>query len=188
MKLNLAFAIGAGLFAAGYYYFGQTQKPAEHYVATTTALDVATDMPTETKRPVAFWTQQERIFKGETLVLNFHAPNPEYLGVIAPDGKFFFVVFPQELSEGNLKPLVDSKTFRHMSSLSIATHKLKADPYIYGVYENRPVFTKSGIYTFILGDNLHAHDSDEVHRLKIRYTHQKRSAQPVSEPVAGVTP
>lgn len=97
-------------------------------------------------------------------------------------------MFPQELSEGNLKPLVDSKSFRNMSSLSVVTHKLKADPYTYGVYENRPVFTQSGIYTFVLGDNLHAHDVDEVYRLQIKYTHQKRSSQSTSEPVASVTP
>lgn len=97
------------------------------------------------------WTDTTTVYKGETFTLHFTTPNPPYLGVIDPKGRFFYIVFPKENSFGNLVPLVDSDRFAAMSSLAICTGELKADPYTYGVYENQPVFTCSGVYTFILG-------------------------------------
>lgn len=122
------------------------------------------------------WAEKTSLCQGETLELRFQAPNAPYLGVIDPAGKFFYVVFPAELSVGNLKPLVDSREFERLAALSISLADFKADPYTYGVVENQPVFTCSGTYTFLLGENLHTEDAaaSGIERVSIQYQHQPR--------------
>ena len=122
------------------------------------------------------WTNNSTLYKGETLELQFTAPNAPYLGVTDPQGHFFYVVFPRETAIGKLKPLVDSKRFSSLESLRIPTSSFKADPYIYGVYTNQPVFTQSGTYTFVLGENLHIDDPESIDKVTVRYVHGKRPA------------
>lgn len=127
------------------------------------------------------WVENEQAFLGETILLRFQTPHPQFLGVVDPDGKFFYIVFPAASAVGNLTPLVDSKAFVRLDRLEISTAQLKADPYKYGVTENQPVFTKSGAYAFILGDNLHTDDPTTMHRVKVKYKH---TARPVATPTA----
>lgn len=129
-----------------------------------------------TDRAPKMWVENDQAFLGETIMLRFQTPHPQFLGVVDPDGKFFYIVFPASQSVGNLTPLVDSKAFSRLDRLEISTTNLKADPYKYGVTENQPVFTKSGSYAFILGDNLHADDPTTMHRVKVKYKHTVRPA------------
>ena len=115
------------------------------------------------------WTDQSTVFSGETLQLHFEVPHELYLGVIDPKGHFFYVVFPAENGVGKLQPLVPSEQFTTLKTLTINTLTFKADPYTYGVLENQPVFTQSGTYRFLLGDNLHVDDEDFLTVLKINY-------------------
>lgn len=116
------------------------------------------------------------VYKGESVELHFTAPNAPYLGVIDPDGKFFYVVFPAADAVGKLRPLVDSEKFVRINTLKISTATLKADPYTYGVYENQPVFTKSGTYRFICGENLHVDDEEALQVVLVHYKHVARPA------------
>ena len=120
------------------------------------------------------WTKSTTLYKGETFRLHFSTPHPQYLGVIDPDGHFFYVVFPKESGAGNLKPFVSSERFESMKTLKIKTSNFKADPYTYGVLENKPVFTKSGAYRFVLGDDLHVDDASALTILNVRYKHSAR--------------
>jgi len=124
------------------------------------------------------WTSDHSISKGEGFDLHFNAPNPEYLGVVDPKGKFFYLVFPSAEQQGQLQPLVDSKVFVHVKKLHINTTTLTGDPYEYGVYENHPIFTCSGTYRFVMGDNLHVDQEDELCILKVRYNHKRKTAHP----------
>lgn len=124
------------------------------------------------------WSMNADVCKGETFDLYFAPPNPAYLGVIDPDGRFFYLVFPKEETCGNLRPVVDSERFAGMESLSIPTATLTADPYTHGVTENQPVFTKTGTYRFILGENLNVDDESTLEIVKIRYTHKERMSKP----------
>ena len=117
------------------------------------------------------WLDKSECSRGETFELHFAQPHATTLGVIDPDGKFFYLVFPAACTLGNLKPLVSSEDFEALSSLTINPATLLADPYTYGVLENKPVFTKSGVYKFILGDNLHVHDETELSTVALRYRH-----------------
>jgi len=123
---------------------------------------------------IKMWADNTTLYKGETLLLRFSTPHPQYLGVIDPDGHFFYVVFPDENTTGDLKSFVSSERFESMKTLRIKTAKFKADPYEYGILENKPVFTKSGAYRFVLGDNLHVDDASTVAILKIKYKHSAR--------------
>ena len=88
---------------------------------------------------------------------------------------FFYIVFPNDGSTGILKPYVDSQRFVTMKTMDILTASFEADPYIYEVDMNRPVFTKSGDYTFIMGQNLHVDDPKLLHNVLIHY---KRGINP----------
>ncbi len=71
-----------------------------------------------------------------------------------------------------------------MKTLKISTGQLKADPYTYGVYENQPVFTCDGTYTFILGENLHVDDPALLSKVQVKYVHKPRTAASPSSVVA----
>jgi len=170
MKVPINFAIPlAALFVAAPWKM-QISTPSEVLPAAKAAVAETSEQAPK------IWTDAKMVHKGETFVLNFSTPNAPYLGVIAPNGRFFYVVFPKESAEGKLTPLVDSERFSSMSTLKINTSQLKADPYIYGVYENQPVFTCSGTYTFILGENLHVDDPTLLSKVHISYVHKPRPA------------
>jgi hypothetical protein len=122
------------------------------------------------------WTRHHTISRGEGFDLNFRTPHPGYLGVLNPQGQFFYLVFPKSDGPVLLQPLVDSDAFAQMSALHINTANLSGDPYTYGVYENQKVFTQSGIYRFVLGENLHVDQEDELCILKIRYHHKRKTS------------
>jgi len=164
-------------FAAGAWSINRPAQPLATSPANPTSAPISALVSDKAPK---MWTKAATLYKNETIELQFAAPNAAYLGVVDPKGHFFYVVFPKETAEGQLKPLVDSKRFVPMTSLPINTGTLKADPYIYGVYENQPVFTQSGTYTFILGDNLHVDDPELVHKLTVKYVHK---ARPASDPV-----
>ncbi len=130
------------------------------------------------------WAQTAAVYKGEKFDLSFETPHPVYLGVKDPDGKFFYVIFPAEPGQGKLKPLMDGTQFAKQNSLTINTATLKADPYIYGVLENQPVFTKSGTYSFILGETLHTDDVASVCVVRVFYNDTKRPSAPISPSIA----
>ncbi|MEI6410069.1 MAG: hypothetical protein WCR52_11840 [Bacteroidota bacterium] len=135
-----------------------------------------TPVPPTVEESIApkMWSTHPAVYKGESLELFFAPPNPTYLGVIDPDGRFFYLVYPKESMVGNLKPLVDSERFADMETLVINTSTLTADPYTYGVLDNQPVFTKTGIYRFVLGNDLHVDDESLLEIVKIRYTHREK--------------
>jgi hypothetical protein len=165
MKLILA------LPAVGLLFSGLTflpKSPAVSAPATPTGVDV--------KSP-EIWSNKGECFKNETFNLYFAQPHASTLGVVDPDGKFFYLVFPAACAIGELKPLMSSEDFEHCSSITINPATLKADPYIYGVMENRPVFTKSGVYRFVLGDNLHVDDETVLNIVPVLY-HRKSRPSP----------
>jgi hypothetical protein len=123
------------------------------------------------------WTETGTLYKGESFDLSFETPHAPYLGVIDPSGKFFYVVFPASESIGKIKPLVDGEKFKLRKTLKIHTATLKADPYISGVLENKPVFTKSGVYRFVMGQNLHTDDPSSLQTVKVTYWHTARPAK-----------
>ncbi len=162
MKLILALPAISLLFS------GLTTIPTNrHFSPACVPTPEPTTLPT-------LWVDKVECFKDESIELHFALPHATSLGMIDPDGKFFYLVFPAECTIGNLKPLVSSEDFGHLNALTIWPATLKADPYIYGVLENQPVFTKSGVYRFILGDNLHVDDEHSLNMVSVRYKHKKR--------------
>lgn len=131
---------------------------------------------TETAAKPKMWSEKEYLYKGESFQLHFELPHAQYLGVVDPDGKFFYVVFPVENAVGKLTPLVTSEQFVSVKSLKIDTRTFKADPYIYGVMENQPVFQKSGVYRIVLGEDLHTDDESSLAIIRIHYSNAKRPA------------
>ena len=175
MKTLLSVSIPAiTLFVAGAWNLHRSPEPV--------AAASQTDVPSVALSPVAeqkaskMWANSNTLYKGETFELHFASPNAPYLGVIDPSGHFFYVVFPRETAIGKLKPLVDSQRFTALRTLKINTRTFTADPYVYGVYRNQPVFTQTGTYTFILGENLHIDDPEFIEKATVRYVHARRSA------------
>jgi len=180
--MNTLISVGlplVALVAAGTW---STTSPSKPKVTTTirheNSVTRARSNPEKTPK---MWASATTLYKNESFNLRFAAPNAPYLGVVDPAGHFFYLVFPSETAEGELKPLVDSKAFSTLNSLTIHTGALKADPYIYGVYENQRVFTQSGTYTFILGANLHVDDPALVQKVTIKYTNKSRQVSTTAE-------
>jgi hypothetical protein len=169
MKLILAIP-AAGLLFSGALSAVKHPSARLNPIASPTiaALEIA---------PATMWASSDLLYKGESFDLHFSTPHAPLLGVIDPDGKFFYVVFPAENAIGKLQPMVSSERFVALNVLKINTLALKADPYIYGVMENRPVFTKSGVYRFVMGHDLHVDDESTISIVKINYRHQKRPAE-----------
>lgn len=127
--------------------------------------------------PALMWADRTNVFVQDTIWLRFRLPHPIFLGILNPEGRFFYIVFPTHEVTGQLTPLADSESFAGMTCLAIST-SLKADPYQYGISENKPVFTHFGTYTFIMGDNLHTCSPSENHQVKIRYQQKARLKTP----------
>lgn len=172
MKLILLIP-AAGLLLSGAVSLDKTSR------SVPSARQDTVPQPTAAGQASKMWTDNAALYKGESLTLYFDMPHAQYLGVIDPDGHFFYVVFPAESSSGKLKPLVNSERFVRLNTLTINTATFKADPYTYGVLENKKVFAKSGTYRFLLGDNLHVDDEQFLTVLKIVYRHKSRPAQKV---------
>lgn len=172
MKLILIIP-AAGLLLSGAVSLDNSSRSASSFRQDTA-------QPTAAGQASKMWTNNATLYKGESLSLYFDMPHAQYLGVIDPDGHFFYIVFPAEAGSGKLKPLVNSERFVTLNTLSINTATFKADPYTYGVLANKKVFTKSGTYRFLLGDNLHVDDERFLTVLKINYRHKRRPAQKVA--------
>lgn len=182
MKALLSVSIPAiTLLVAGAWNLHRSQEAVAS--SRTDVPVVALDAPVEQKGP-KMWANCVTLYKGETLELHFAAPNAPNLGVVDPSGHFFYVVFPVEAAIGQLKPLVDSERFTNMHALKINTRTFKADPYVYGVYQNQAVFTQSGIYTFILGENLHIDDPEFIDKVTVRYVNSRRPGNAIAADVA----
>jgi hypothetical protein len=175
MKTLLSITIPTiALFVAGAWTMHQAQKPGA--ASPTDVLPSAVLNTSSVQKSPQIWASKKLLYKGETLALQFAAPNPNFLGVVDPSGHFFYVVFPLDAAVGKLKPFIDSEQFASVSNLKLNTRTFKADPYQYGVYTNQRVFTKSGTYTFIMGENLHVDDPEFVEKVEIQYVHESRPA------------
>ena len=178
MKTLLSITIPAILiFVAGAWTL--LPAPKAGTTAPTEAVPSVAINHAPVQKSPEMWAKKTTLYKGETLELQFAAPNAPFLGVVDPAGHFFYVVFPADAAVGKLKPLVDSEQFTDLVSLKINTRTFKADPYTYGVYQNQRVFTQSGTYTFILGENLHVDDPEFIDKVSVRYVHAARPAPTV---------
>lgn len=182
MKVIISVSISAVLlFVAGAW---KMQRSQESFASLPTDITSADKDPSVEEKSPKMWTNSSTLYKGDSFDLHFSAPNAPFLGVVDPAGHFFYVVFPKEEAVGKLKPLVSSAQFTSLHKLKIRTGSLKADPYTYGVYTNQPVFTRSGVYTFILGENLHIDDPNYVDKVVVHYIHSRRPASGASTDVA----
>lgn len=167
MKLALLFIVSILLLSA-------SRRPYCASELAQTAPDISVSRPEMS-------VENKKVYLGDSIILKFNTPHPQFLGIIGPDGKFFYIVFPEYESMGKLTPLLDSRVFMQMDQLSISTADLKADPYTYGVLENQAVFTKTGAYIFLLGDNLIVDDASAICKAKVMYKHRvKKSSQVVA--------
>lgn len=120
------------------------------------------------------WTYSDTLYQGDALDLYFNTPHGACLGVVDPSGQFFYVIYPRTSAVGNLTPLMDADAFTGCARIRVSTRDLKADPYTYGVYENQPVFTKSGRYRILMGNNLHIDDPTLLQTLDVQYIHKPK--------------
>lgn len=117
------------------------------------------------------WVGSAILYKGDTFCLHFTPPNATYLGIVDPKGHFFYLVYPTPTDTSGVHPIMGSNVFTACTSLKMNTASLQADPYIYDININRPVFTISGDYTFILGENLHVDDPLLLVQARVHYRH-----------------
>jgi hypothetical protein len=128
---------------------------------------------------------QETVYRGDMINLRFSVPHGAHLAIRDPKGRFFYVVFPAAQATAGLKPLIDSETFVRRAELSFRADQLTGDPYTHGINKNQPVFTVSGTYTLIMGDNLAVDNPDELVVRPLKYRHESRPATAPSKKEGG---
>lgn len=168
------------LFVAGAWNMHRSQEPTATSRTDVPSVELSASAESKTSK---MWAENATLYKGETIELHFAAPNAPYLGVVDPQGHFFYVVYPRETAVGKLKPLVESKRFV-LSRTKINTGTLKADPYTYGVYTNQPDLPNPAPTPFILGENLHVDDPDFLEKVTIQYVHSRRPSKGATHDVA----
>jgi hypothetical protein len=175
-KLILSVSALGAVFTGAWPFVSTPAIPA-----VPTIPPVSLEVPVENPGP-GMWSKQKTVYQGDYIELQFAPQHAGYLGVLAPDGRFFYLIYPLESSVGALTPIMDSRDFIQKTSLVLSTGTLRADPYTHGVLENQPVFTQSGTYRFILGENLHTDDETALDIVKVRYEHK---ASPNKKAFAG---
>ncbi|MEZ4920134.1 MAG: hypothetical protein R2792_13605 [Saprospiraceae bacterium] len=96
--MKIAFALPAfGLILLGAWSFSTAHKPTPVSTSATTPEAVVV---AEAKPELKIWTSTPTVFKGEELILNFAGSNAKYLGVVDPQGHFFYVIYPGENGRG----------------------------------------------------------------------------------------
>lgn len=174
--MNIKILLGAVLIILDIGGLSEKKLPLfQHEISKAIVPTSAMNTTTRPRTP-KIWVEKHDFYKGETIELFFQGGNPPFLGIIDPTGHFFYIVFPAEDALGNLKPFVDSKHFTALQALRINTCSFEADPYVYEIYNNQPVFTKSGNYTFVMGENLHVDDFGLLENVVVRYFHSIRPA------------
>ena len=174
------------LSAAGALYTHATHSnrydgaPIEVSVPETPVPETSVEPLPAGKSPAGMWAGSTTVYLGETFTLNFKTPHAQYLGVTDPGGHFYYVIFPKAYASEGLQPLINGEDFVGKKQLTIDPQTLRADPYTYGVTENQKVFTRSGVYTFILGENLHVDDPALIQKVTVQYQATKRPANAVA--------
>ena len=56
------------------------------------------------------WAADKTIYKDETLVLHFSAPNPTFMGVVNPDGKFFLCDISKSIRHGEITAICQQRS------------------------------------------------------------------------------
>lgn len=117
----------------------------------------------------------QKLFRGDTLTLVMSKPHGGMLGVRAPDGTDFFVVYEPNNEEPGASPLMSTEEFTKLGELKLVTDKTKAKPWVYGRDKNELIFTRTGWYVVSLSENLETDDGTPVYQCKVHYTHRART-------------
>ncbi|RMG35454.1 MAG: hypothetical protein D6732_09285 [Methanobacteriota archaeon] len=116
----------------------------------------------------------DTVYKGDTISIEMSIPHGGYLGIITPNGDFFFVCWSQRDKNSPLQPLIQSEEFVNVEKIELITDKTLATPWIYGAKSNELIFTNTGEYRILMGENLET-DSDVAYQeCKIFYFDKPR--------------
>lgn len=105
----------------------------------------------------------------DTLTLRMKTPHGDYLAAKAPDGTFFYLVYPQLGEPSRKYSLVPSESFKQISTLRLPAD-VRAAPRVYGrdtILET--VFSQSGVYVLTVGENLPSDFSSNVSDCRVRF-------------------
>src|SRR5438045_3531043 len=95
------------------------------------------------KRPKMLSCLPQHLNIEQTLVLRFGAGHPAELGVHAPDGTPFFLVYDRDKSLAvELRPIVDKDVFRRLRELRLPVATASASPWVVGREKNEQIFAK----------------------------------------------
>jgi hypothetical protein len=96
------------------------------------------------------------LHRGETLTVRLPLPHGEDLAVLDPDGRLFYVAVYQDGAgkRPGLEPAVDRVAFRRMDRLITSSTTAEGAPQQGSGGGRKPIFTRSGPYRIVLGDNL----------------------------------
>lgn len=120
------------------------------------------------------WVEKKAYYPNDTIRLNFSTKHPDELGLMDPDGNFYYLVYgPQVKTITNGQPIMTVAQFRPITFLEIIPSNTKANPHNVEFSGNINPFTKSGEYIFLLSQNLSTDAIGPAESVTIQYIHQQ---------------
>jgi hypothetical protein len=121
------------------------------------------------------WIEKQEYFLGDTIRLYFKENHPGELGVKTPSDNFFYLIYTPTLSTiPGVKSMLPHHHFKKVNILEIIPATTKANPHDTRFTGNQLIFTESGIYTFLLSENLSTDAFGPAETLTLRYNHTHR--------------
>ncbi len=119
--------------------------------------------------------EKKSYHQDDTIRLNLSTTHPDELGLVDPDGNFFYLVYgPQVETITNGKPIMTVAQFRPITFIEIVPSTFKANPHNVRYSGNIKPFTQSGEYTFMISQNLSTDAMGAAETLKFLYMHEKK--------------
>lgn len=100
---------------------------------------------------------------GELFLLKLKIPHGKEFGIVDPSDNFFYVVYSG--NDGFVESTLTPNGFENLQSIIINTATLKGTKT--GESKSELIFNESGVYRFIIGDNLESDSINEVIDIKI---------------------
>ena len=85
-----------------------------------------------------------------TLVLRFGAGHPDELGILGPDGTWFFLVYRDDGIHPGLRPLVSKSVFARQQELTLRTATAEGSPWVDRRNRNERILVKPGRYRVVV--------------------------------------
>jgi len=144
----------------------------------------------QTAEEIDFNCERTRLYRGDTLVVDFYSQHDDAdLAILNPDGRSILISFARQ-PEDKVDPVISHGEFARMKQVRLATVTARGsvmEPWVHGkdaavLKQPQLIFTKTGNYDVIVGQNLKSPNS-EIDVCDLYYYDYPKGRNPGKNPV-----